>query len=878
MSPADPGIRTPDQRLRVFVSSTLRELAPERRAVREAIEQLHLAPVMFEFGARPHPPRELYRAYLAQSDIFVGLYGGQYGWVAPGEDISGLEDEYRLAPPELPKLVYVKEGVERETRLAELLARIKTDDRASYAYFSDAAQLAELVRGDLATLLAERFTRTPEPRAEPDAGMAGAVRLPAALTAIVGRERELEAVTGLLADDAVRLVTITGPGGIGKSRLSIEAANRVRDRFHGGIGFVDLAPVTDPNLVPAAIANALCVRDIGDGTLDEKLRMALRDRRMLLLLDNLEQVVDAAPAIRSLLTDAPGLTVLATSRILLRLTGEHGVELGPLGLPDLRRGPDVERALAAPSVALFVERARAVKPDFELTDDNVEDVERICLALDGVPLAIELAAARARVLTPAELLERLDRHLLGLGGGVRDLPERQRTIRSTIEWSTQLLGDPQRELLTRLGVFAGGFTLDAAEWIGRDIPDSDTLDDLGGLVDGSLVRQHERGDRAVFTMLSTVREYAREQLSVRQDATTLADRHAEYFVRLGEEARHELQGPRQLDWIDRLAEDDENLRAAARHLLDTRQWSTAARFAWSLYVYWWIDGHLGEVREWMTEVLESGDELDEPTRARALYFTRAIAFWQDPDEWLIPGLGESASLFHREGERSGEALALISLALAHLGTRQPDVARAGEALDASLELFRDAGDDWGVAMTLVTQGRVALLAQDVHAAVARFNESLAAAQRQGDDLGATIALHHLGWAEVLVGDFAVARDCFEESLAISARLRHDEGVAYGLEGLTAVAAAAGDPVRAGTLLGAAQVVRERTGLYNAPTFSFHQRFVDGILATPAADAFEQALAHGRRLHVDDAVAYALRGDEPHDADDVEVADVAASPR
>ena len=282
MSPVDPAIRTPDQRLRVFVSSTLRELASERRAVRAAIEQLNLAPVMFELGARPHPPRELYRAYLAQSDIFVGLYGERYGWVAPGEDISGLEDEYRLARPEMPKLVYVKEGGEREPRLAELLDRIREDDRASYAYYTDPEQLAELVRGDLATLLAERFTRASPTVDEPLVSMDGTVELPAALTSLIGRERELEAVVDLLADDDVRLVTLTGPGGIGKSRLSIDAANRVHDRFPGGIAFVDLSPVTDPGLVPAAIANALGIIDIGDGTLDEKLRMAVRDRRMLL--------------------------------------------------------------------------------------------------------------------------------------------------------------------------------------------------------------------------------------------------------------------------------------------------------------------------------------------------------------------------------------------------------------------------------------------------------------------------------------------------------------------------------------------------------------------------------------------------------------------
>ena len=863
MSPVDRAIRTPDQRLRVFVSSTLRELATERRAVRAAIEQLNLAPVMFELGARPHPPRDLYRAYLEQSDIFVGVYGESYGWVAPGDEVSGLEDEYRLAPPEMPKLVYVREGGKREPRLQELLNRIKGEDRASYAYFADAEQLADRVRSDLATLLAERFTLAVAPSAEPSGAATGpgnGVGLPAALTALVGRERELATVVALLTDDDVRLVTLTGPGGIGKSRLSIEAANRVRDGFPGGVVFVDLAPVTDPALVPAAIAEALGIRDVGDGTLDEKLRMAVRDRRMLLLLDNVEQVVDAAPGIRSLLTDAPHLTVLATSRILLRISGEHGIELGPLALPDMRHGADVSRALAAPSVDLFVARVRAAKPDFELTDDNVEDVERICIALDGVPLAIELAAARARVLTPAELLERLDQRLLVLSGGPRDLPERQRTIRSTIEWSTQLLGPSERELLTRLGLFAGSFSLDAAEWIADGIPGASTLDDLGALVDGSLVRQQDRGDRAAFSMLSIVREYSLDQLDGRPDAAALRDRHVAYYVRLGQRAEYELEGATQLDWIARLTEEGDNLRAAMRHLLDTGQWAAAAHFAWTLYVYWWVDGHLGEVHGWMRELLDAsddGNDLDDLTRAIALYFTRAIAFWQDPDEWLVPGLTESADLFRREGERSGEALALISLALALLGSREPDTEHADEALETGLSLFRDAGDQWGEAMALVTLGRVALLKQDVDAALARFDESLALARRMHDDLGETIALHHRGWAEILLGNFVVARGCFEEGLELSVQLRHDEGVAYALEGLTAVAAAAGDVERAGTLVGAAEVVRERTGSYNAPSFSFHRQFVDGILAGEDAGAFEAARGRGRRLHVDDAVAVAL---------------------
>ena len=859
MNPRAGGIRTPDQRLRVFVSSTLKELAPERRAVRAAIEQLGLAPVMFELGARPHPPRELYRAYLAQSDIFVGLYGERYGWVAPGEDISGLEDEYRLAPPELPKLVYVKDAAgAREPRLAELLARIRDDDGVSYVSFTGPEDLASLVRGDLTTLLAERFalTRAAAPEASateaPDAaadGVRPGADVPAALTPLIGRVHELEAVTGLLAGQA-RLVTITGPGGIGKSRLAIEAAGRLRGEFPGGVAFVDLAAVNEPPLVLRAIAEGIGVRDLGGGELDDKLRMALQDRRMLLVLDNFEQVVDAAPAVRAMLADSPTVCALVTSRILLRVSGEHGVEVGPLALPDPDRiAGSVAQASANPAIALFVERVRAAMPEFELTADNAGDLARICVALDGVPLAIELVAARTRVLTPAGLLDRLDRRLPMLARGPRDLPERQRTMRRTIEWSVQLLEPDAADLFECLGAFAGAFPLEAVEAVADGAGDAAVIDGLAALVDGSLVQQRDQGERAMFTMLAAVREFARERFDARADAASIRDRHARWYVALGEQAEAELDGPRQVSWVARLSDEGDDLRAAMRHLLDTGQWETAAHLTWSLYVYWWVDGHLGLVREWMMELLDAGAELDELTRATALYFTRAIGFWQHPDDWVVPGLDESVEAFHRAGDRSGEALALISLGLALLGARQPDPERADAALARALDRFRETDDRWGEAMALVTLGRVALLKRALEPALARFTASLEVATRQGDQLGVAIAQYHCGWAELLLGNAEVARDRFERSLDLSRRLGHDEGIAYGLEGLVAVAAASGAVATAGELLGAAELLRERAGLYNAPAFTFHGAFVAPLQSGDSAASFESARQLGRRLGV-----------------------------
>lgn len=855
MNTGPPVIRTPDQRLRVFVSSTLKELAAERRAARSAIERLHLAPVMFELGARPHPPRELYRAYLEQSDVFVGLYWERYGWVAPDEAVSGLEDEYNLCPPELPRLIYIKDPApEREPRLRELLDRIRNDDRASFKYFESAEELQVLLEADLAVLLAERFelsrvaasgTPRPAPAAPPPEPQVAA--LPSPLTRLIGREDDVAAVRRLL-DEGARLVTITGPGGMGKSRLAIATANGMGDRFPDGSVFVDVAPAHDEAGFTRALARALGVRDTGDAPLADKVATALQDRRILLVLDNFEQALAAAPAVTALLAAAPGVSALVTSRSLLRVGGERSYELGPLP--------------AESAAALFVERAHAVRPDFEITPANADDVARVCAAVDGVPLAIELAAARIRVLPPAELARRLDRRLSLLTGGARDLPERQRTLRATIEWSTQLLDAPERALLARLGVFEGGFSLQAAEAVAAATTedgesDADTLTSLAVLVDNSLVRQHEDDHESRFSLLAVVREYALEQLEREGALEQARAAHAAVFLELGRRADPELEGGGQHDWVVRLAADAANLRAAIRWLLGQRDWERAARLTWNLYIYWWVSGQLGEVRTWMDELLASGDPLDDRTRAIALYYTQAIGFWQDPSGSVTELLTESADLFRRTGEHDGEALALISVALARLASAQPDPAAADAAMETSLGLFRECGDRWGQAMALVTLGRVALLRQEVDAARDRFEESLSLARANGDELGVTIAQHHRGWARLLLGDAAGATGDFAACLVLSQRLGHVEGVAYALEGMVAVAALSGDAVLAGRLLGASQSLRERTGLYNAPAFSFHPLFVERMLGAGAdRAAFDTAVADGRALSVEAAAAEA----------------------
>ena len=618
-------IRTPDQRVRVFVSSVLGELAAERQAVRDAVTTLRLVPVMFELGARPHPPRPVYRSYLAQSQVFVGIYWQSYGWVAPGELVSGLEDEYELSAG-LPRLIYVKGPTPgRVPRLTELLARIRDGGEVSYQHFSDPAELRQLVENDLAVLLSERFEMTQAPEAGPDeAPLAGALPVPA--TPLLGRDREAAAIEDLVAPEGVRLVTLTGPGGVGKSRLMVEAARRLGPGFADGVRFVELAAVSAADLVAAAIAAGLGL-STSAGQLITDLESYLRPRRLLLALDNFEQVIGAAALLAELLAAAPGLVVLVTSRVVLRLSGEHEFIVPPLPVPPAGAAPDPEQLRGYASVSLFAERAHAAASDFELTGGNAAAVAEICRRLDGLPLAVELAAARVRLLPPQALLSRLDERFSLLTGGARDLPERQQTLRNTLDWSFGLLPVSERELFARLGVFAGSFGLPAAEAIGAGSPDQgqagrpgQVMDTLGALVDSSLVRSDTRGGEPRFSLLETIREYALDRLRD-GDWVQAHDRHAAYFRALAEPAAGDLAGPGQLAWLDRLETEHDNLLAAVSWLVGHGPLEQAVHLIVVTWRFWWLHGHAAELARPGDDFVAGSQDL--PPYQHALALTQA---------------------------------------------------------------------------------------------------------------------------------------------------------------------------------------------------------------------------------------------------------------
>src|SRR5215207_1559152 len=477
--------------------------------------------------------------------------------------------------------------------------------------------------------------------------------LPIQPTPLVGREKEVADVCERLARPGVRLLTLTGTGGTGKTRLGLQVAAELTDEFEDGVFFVSLAAISDPEFVVPAVAGTLGVKEAGGQPLLESLEDYLREKRILLVLDNFEQVLEAAPMVSELLSAAPYLKVLATSRIPLRLYGEHEYSVPPLALPDPERPPSVERLTQYEAVRLFVERAQAAKVDFSVTNDNAPAVAEICHRLDGLPLAIELAAARIKLLTAQAMLARLGNRLKLLTGGARDLPERQRTLRSTIEWSYGLLEEDEKTLFARLSVFAGGRTLEAIEAIcdaEGDLP-VDVLDGVESLVDESLLRQEEGpGGEPRFVMLETIHQYAKEKLQESGESENLRKLHARYFLALAEEAEPRLRGPEDVEWLERLEAEHDNLRAALSWALERGEAELALRLAGALWRFWEARGLYSEGHRWLEEALAKANGASAAARAKAL----------EGEGWLVyhSGQVDQAVIAAREGLKLSEQAGL----------------------------------------------------------------------------------------------------------------------------------------------------------------------------------------------------------------------------
>jgi len=679
--------------------------------------------------------------------------------------------------------------------------------------------------------------------------------LPAPPTRLIGRDAELIALVTLLQRDAVRLVTLTGPGGAGKSRLAVQAAVEVAPEFTGGVYFVALGVINDAALVWSAVNRALEVRDIGARPVLDALADHVRalDGRVLLLLDNFEHVIDAAGDIASLLAACPTLKVMATSRVVLNLSGEHEFAVPPLALPDIRDAADPVSLSTCPSVALFVERATATRSDFALTPDNARAIAEICARLDGLPLALELAAARVRVMPPSEMLARLRSRLRLLTGGARDLPARQQTLRAAIDWSYDLLSSHEQTLFRRLAVFAGGCTLEAAEAVcdaRRDLG-LDVLEGVGSLMSQSLLRESGgTADEARFAMLDTIREYAIEQLDASGEGNEVRRAHAAYCLVLAEEGDASFTGSERALWLARFDAEHDNFRQALDWLVAIGGAEWALRLGAALFRYWEAREHLAEGRRRLVTVLELPDaRARTKERARALFAAGVLAVEQGDygaarelvedglsiyderaDPWgsvvcrnalAAAALDEgdharAQSLFEQclaawegLGDRGAVARALSNLA--SLATIRGDRPRARSLYEQSLAIFRELGDEAGVAWSLNHQGQVAREQGDRPAARAFCEQALAIFRALDDRWGIASSLADLGHLTRDEGNRQSAEAWYRESIGIFGELGYRRGIARLLEEFACAAVVDGKQERALRLAGAAAALREALG-------------------------------------------------------------------
>jgi predicted ATPase/class 3 adenylate cyclase len=682
-------------------------------------------------------------------------------------------------------------------------------------------------------------------------GGARPANLPAQLTSFVGRHREVAAIRRLLERPEVRLLTLSGPGGTGKTRLATQVAGECATSFPAGVCFVGLAEVDDPGLVVATIAQTLGVRETAGQSLLEGLTQHVGDQRLLLLLDNFEQVLAAAASIVELLTACPQLQVLVTSRAVLHVAGEHVYPVPPLSLPAKEDGADHD-VTASEAMTLFVERARAVNASFSMTDANAPLLAEICRRLDGLPLAIELAAARTRLLPPRAMLARLDRRLQLLVGGGRDLPARQQTLRATIDWSYELLGPGEQTLFARLAVFAGGWAVEAAEAICDGEGGLDVLAGLDALVDKNLLQSREGPDGgARLLMLETIREYALARLIERDEADAMGRRHAEYYAGVAEQAEVELVGPQQEAWHERLDVDIDNFSAALGWSLAHQEVRITARLAGALMQYWLSRGRAGEGLRWMGAALEHRDRLTAPVLARLLFakaylllqmgahhrqaitlLEESLSLFREIGDttrtvWAISVLGhaalradeldrslklreEAVALAREDADRWNLAMAVGNLGISLLAVEEQ--ARARSALEESLTLYRAVGEPAGIAFAHVGLAMLALSEGDLEGASSLLQEAFGLAWQAGALTDAARYLADLALVALQTGEYSRATRMLNESLTLAGRVDDDLLVGQCLWATAIAAAATDQSIRAIRLWGAATAFQYRLAI------------------------------------------------------------------
>ena len=679
--------------------------------------------------------------------------------------------------------------------------------------------------------------------------------LPTQLTSFIGRDDQVREAKQLLARS--RLLTLTGPGGTGKTRLSLEIAAELLDQFSDGVYFVPLSAVHDPELVASAIAQALAISTTGSRRPIDALLDHLREKQTLLVLDNFEQVLAAAPVATQLLEGSVGLRVLVSSRTVLRVSGEQEFPVPPLGLPDLKALPGLAALSQFEAVRLFIERAVAVKPDFRATNENAPAIAGICQRVDGLPLAIELAAARVKLFSPQALLSRLEKSLSALGSGARDAPARQQTLRGAILWSYDMLDAGGRRLLARFSVFARGGNLEQLEPVCGPAEDvgGDVVESLDQLADQSLLRRLPDFDEPRFLMLQTIRDFAMERLEESGEAQLICDRHVKAFIALAQQAQPHLFGPRRKEWLDRLEEDHDNFRAALDWTVASGDARSAMELSTGLWRFWQMRGHLHEGRRRMDGVLAMPDSGHFPKeRLAALEAAGGLAYWQADMEIAQRFYDECLALTRTLGDDRALANALYNAAFPRVVGRAA-IAEAKPMLAEALPLFRKIGDQTGVARALWGIGNAYFFNKEYADARPVLEEAVALNRKLDDRFGLGWSIHTLGLVRFNLGDLQGARACWLEAIHLFSAAGDVPGMVLQLDNLSALARQDGDFERAGRLWAAASAhqISSGTGLGRLLREEERRTGREGLTDDDAARVW----AEGQAMSLEQAVAYAM---------------------